>query len=71
MRGYKLACCDCGLVHDLEFNVLHVTEQRGEEWDGEEMDREKYRVEFRARRDDQATAELREADGITVETHEA
>lgn len=21
-RGYKLACCDCGLVHNLDFRVL-------------------------------------------------
>lgn len=20
-RGYKLACCDCGLVHDVDFRV--------------------------------------------------
>lgn len=20
-RGYKMACCDCGLVHDLDFRV--------------------------------------------------
>lgn len=20
-RGYKLACCDCGLVHDMDFRV--------------------------------------------------
>jgi hypothetical protein len=22
-RGYKLACCDCGLVHTLDFRVLN------------------------------------------------
>lgn len=21
-RGYRLACCDCGLVHDMDFRVL-------------------------------------------------
>ena len=21
-NGYKLACCDCGLVHDMDFRVL-------------------------------------------------
>lgn len=21
LKGYKLACCDCGLVHELEFDV--------------------------------------------------
>lgn len=22
-KGYKLACCDCGLVHDMDFRVVH------------------------------------------------
>jgi hypothetical protein len=22
LPGYKMACCDCGLVHNLEFRVL-------------------------------------------------
>lgn len=21
LEGYKMACCDCGLVHDMEFEV--------------------------------------------------
>lgn len=21
-RGYRLACCDCGLVHELEFRLM-------------------------------------------------
>jgi len=24
-RGYRMACCDCGLVHDLAFAVAKVT----------------------------------------------
>jgi hypothetical protein len=36
MQGYKLKCCDCGLVHEVEFNVA--------EWRGRQ------RVEFRMRR---------------------
>jgi hypothetical protein len=39
---YRLACCDCGLVHDMEF--------RASEGD---------RVEFRARRNNRATAAKR------------
>jgi hypothetical protein len=23
MQGYRLACCDCGLVHDLDFEIFH------------------------------------------------
>lgn len=24
MRGYKMACCDCGLVHEMEFHAVEV-----------------------------------------------
>lgn len=37
-RDYKMRCCDCGLVHRMDFRIL-----RG-------------RVQFRARRDNRATA---------------
>ena len=40
-RGYKMACCDCGLVHRVEFRVV------------------KGRVQFRAWRDNRATAARR------------
>lgn len=40
-KGYKLACCDCGLVHKLDFRVS------------------KRRVQFRAYRDNRATAMVR------------
>jgi hypothetical protein len=22
-RGYKLCCCDCGLVHEMDFRIYH------------------------------------------------
>jgi hypothetical protein len=40
-RGYKLACCDCGLVHRVDFRLY-----RG-------------RVQFRAFRNERATALMR------------
>lgn len=40
-EGYKLACCDCGLVHKLDFRV------------------HKRRIQFRAYRDNRATAMIR------------
>lgn len=42
-KDYKMECCDCGLVHTLDFRVL----------DG--------RAEFRAFRDNRATANKRRA----------
>lgn len=44
-KGYKMACCDCGLVHDLDFRIR-------KEWRGNV-------VEFRARRNTRSTAAMR------------
>jgi hypothetical protein len=44
-KGYKLACCDCGLVHRMDFK--HV--EQGKSW----------AVMFRAFRDNRATAAIR------------
>ena len=39
--GYKLRCCDCGLVHNIDFRVKNK------------------RVQFRAFRNNRATAQIR------------
>lgn len=41
MRKWGMACCDCGLVHEVTFRVLGKV------------------VEFRARRDQRATGQVR------------
>lgn len=46
MQGYKMACCDCGLVHRLDFRV--VQGEHGAD-----------RVEFRVRRDNRSTGQVR------------
>lgn len=60
MAGYRMACCDCGLVHDMQFQVI----KRGRtfpdgSWEGTEVDGDKFRVAFRARRNKRATAQVR------------
>lgn len=50
MKGYRMQCCDCGLIHELDFNVVHVLE-RYENGEKEVADAgEEYEVEFMARR---------------------
>ena len=44
-RGYKMICCDCGLVHRVDFD--HVPYGRGR------------RVIFRVFRDNRATGQMR------------
>lgn len=62
MRGYKLACCDCGLVHVMEFRALKQISEpnaRGE-WKAETV--RKGRVEFRVRRAPRLSKALRAQD---------
>jgi hypothetical protein len=52
MNGYKMQCCDCGLIHELDFQVVKVLERRKNgdlelTYAGPE-----YEVEFMARRVD-------------------
>jgi hypothetical protein len=50
MRGYLMACCDCGLVHEIDFKALEVKKQRKRDWLYRELPRPTHRVAFRARR---------------------
>lgn len=60
MSGYRSSCCDCGLVHEMQFGVIRKTRDNPDgTWGGVELDPEKYRVQLRARRHRRATAQLR------------
>ena len=61
MDAYRLACCDCGLVHDMEFKVVEkIKDNPDGTWEhGEPLDPAKYRVLFRARRNNRSTAAIR------------
>lgn len=48
LGGYRMACCDCGLAHDIEFR-LDANNQ----------------LNFRARRNNRSTAQLRRAKKAT------
>jgi hypothetical protein len=54
MSGYGLACCDCGLIHDVDFRVLDFA---GQEMPGAY-------VEFRPVRNARATGQRRRRTGI-------
>jgi hypothetical protein len=59
MDGYKMGCCDCGLVHQVSFRVVKLDEN-GEYTDRTEiLDPTKYRVEFQVRRDNRSTGQVR------------
>lgn len=54
-RGYKLACCDCGLVHKMDFIVLHFHTAKRIPF---------AKVLFRVFRDNRATAAMRRGPGL-------
>jgi hypothetical protein len=60
MDGYRMSCCDCGLVHEMQFGVLRKGKDLADgTWEARELDGQKYRVQFRARRHQRATAAAR------------
>lgn len=53
MQRYLMQCCDCGLIHEMQFGALKKGASLPDgSWEGEELDPDVYRVEFRARRHD-------------------
>lgn len=60
MDGYRMACCDCGLVHEMQFEALKVTSHNADgTWRATALSKDKYRVQMRARRHKRATAQTR------------
>lgn len=60
MRGYKMACCDCGLVHDMQFKAVRVTKtNKDESWEYKDLPIGQYRVMLRAKRNPRSTGQLR------------
>lgn len=49
MKGYLMKCCDCGLVHELEFKTFVETRQKRGAFEMVDLPWP-FRVLFRARR---------------------
>jgi hypothetical protein len=56
---YKLACCDCGLVHDLEFAVVNAEDIGGGRIRIWKARGKNLQVAFRAKRNERSTAQMR------------
>jgi len=48
MKGYLLKCCDCGLIHELEFKAIFKSKYKKENL--QTVLPEQFAVSFRARR---------------------
>lgn len=53
--GYKMACCDCGLVHRLVFRIVPNDHGPGK------------KIQFRVERDNRATGQMRRWKGKKLE----
>ena len=49
-KGYKMACCDCGSVHEINFRIINI--KTGRPVKG-------FKVQFQAFRHNRATAAVR------------
>lgn len=51
-KGYLMQCCDCGLVHEVEFKVVEKVTRTKKDgtWEAEKVPKGKYRVGMRMRR---------------------
>ena len=56
-KGYKSACCDCGLVHEMDFRLVGPRSSR--------------QIQFRARRNERSTALMRRHRNITLAHEDA
>ncbi|HHT9147246.1 MAG TPA: hypothetical protein ACFYD4_16460 [Candidatus Wunengus sp. YC61] len=50
MRGYKMQCCDCGLIHEVEFKIIKVIARKRWGWKEMEEVGKEYEVELRMKR---------------------
>lgn len=57
---YKMACCDCGLVHNVAFTVVEVTKRfKNGAFLAKPLRTKKYRVAFKVSRNNRATGQVR------------
>lgn len=59
MDDYRLACCDCGLVHEMQLKIVHVKHLPGGQMLVKDSRSTSLGVAFRAKRHERATAQTR------------
>lgn len=59
-RPYRMQCCDCGLVHNIEFAVVKETSRHQDgSFDTEDVEDKSLRVEMVVGRNNRATGQVR------------
>lgn len=72
MQSYMMSCCDCGLVHEMQFYAVKAVKfGKSGYWSGELLPRRRYRVMFRARRAERYTGRERAKNGLVAQSGKA
>lgn len=60
-RKYKMACCDCGLVHNMDFRIVEDKTPKDKKGvtRGKEYKKKDLAIVFRAQRNNRSTAQMR------------
>jgi hypothetical protein len=61
MQRYQMACCDCGLVHEMQFRAIAASPSKRGRFVYSDLSPDFFRVKFRAKRAVSATRTLRKA----------
>ena len=62
MSGYRMACCDCGLVHNIVFEIVKLADPDSPLTDpdkDEVIERNDLKVRIRVTRNNRATGQMR------------
>jgi len=60
MNGYRMGCCDCGLVHTVDFEVVRFSKTKiNGKWRTTTITDPDIQVIFRVRRNNRSTAAMR------------
>jgi len=50
MTGYLMQCCDCNLIHEVQFKVVKITKRKRWGWKEMENATKEYEIEMRMKR---------------------
>lgn len=60
MKGYRMACCDCNLVHEIDLSVYYITKfSKDGSFAAKKKRGKRWRVTLKAKRNNHATGQLR------------
>ena len=60
MNGYHMSCCDCGLVHTINFRAIQILKRyKNGSYKYKDLNKKDYQVEMKIRRNEKLTRQQR------------